>query len=255
MSVIGQFLEFGVRTPDIIESLHFYRLLGFADMEIGDIWTHKYAVLGDGEFNVALHDRDFDAPAITFVHPELARHARSMADHGFDFRFLHLDEDVFNELGFQCRDGHLITMQEARTFTPIEDYERDSLCGSLFEISLPVRDTIRAAAFWAPIAPVMLEMREEPTPHMRFDAGGVPVGLSESIALSAPSLCFKCRDKSTLKACIDNNGLEHTPFPGYEGAFVALHAPEGTALFVFDEDFLGESYEVDEDGDPAEFDL
>ncbi|MDJ0699547.1 MAG: hypothetical protein QNJ07_06785 [Woeseiaceae bacterium] len=255
MSVVGRFLEFGVHTSDIIESLHFYRTLGFADMEIGDIWTHKYAVLGDGEFNVALHDREFDGPAITFVHPDLARHARSMADHGFDFRFLRLDEDVFNELGFKCRDGHLITMQEARTFTPVDEYENDSLCGSLFEISLPVRDTIRAAAFWAPIAPVMLDMREEPTPHMRFDAGGVPVGLSESIALTAPSLCFKCRDKDALRACIDADGLEHTPFPGYEGAFVALHAPEGTTLFVFDEDFLGESYEVEEDGDPDDFDL
>ena len=146
-------------------------------------------------------------------------------------------------------------MQEARTFTPVDEYENGSLCGSLFEISLPVRDTIRAAAFWAPIAPVMLDMREEPTPHMRFDAGGVPVGLSESIALTAPSLCFKCRDKDALRACIDADGLEHTPFPGYEGAFVALHAPEGTTLFVFDEDFLGESYEVEEDGDPDDFDL
>ncbi len=255
MSGIGHFLEFGVRAPDIIESLRFYRTLGFADMEIGDVWPHKYAVLGDGELNIALHDREFDAPAITFVHPDLARQARSMADHGFDFRFLRLDEDVFNELGFKCRDGHLITMQEARTFTPVDEYEFDSLCGSFFEISLPVRDTLRAAGFWAPIAPTMLAMREEPTAHMRFDAGGVPVGLSESIALAGPSLCFKCRDKSALKACIASSGLEHTPFPGYEGAFVALQAPEGTTLFVFDEDFLGESYEVDEDGDPSEFDL
>lgn len=255
MSGIGRFLEFGVRTPDIIESLRFYRMLGFADMEIGDVWPHKYAVLGDGELSIALHDREFDAPAITFVHPDLARQARSMADHGFDFRFLRLDEDVFNELGFKCRDGHLITMQEARTFTPVDEYEHDSLCGSFFEISLPVRDTLRAAGFWAPIAPSMLAMREEPTPHMRFDAGGVPVGLSESIALSAPSLCFKCRDKDALRACVDSNGLEHTAFPGYEGAFVALHAPEGTTLFAFDEDFLGEPYEVEEDGDPADFDL
>jgi hypothetical protein len=35
-------------------------------------------------------------------------------------------------------------------------------------------------------------------------------------------------------------------FPGYEGAFVELQAPEGTKLFVFDEDFLGESYVIDE---------
>ena len=33
---------------------------------------------------------------------------------------------------------------------------------------------------------------------------------------------------------------------GFEGAFVELRAPEGTTLYAFDEDFLGESYVVDE---------
>ena len=35
---------------------------------------------------------------------------------------------------------------------------------------------------------------------------------------------------------------------GFEGAFVAIRAPEGTTLFAFEEDFLGESYEVEESG-------
>jgi len=42
-------------------------------------------------------------------------------------------------------------------------------------------------------------------------------------------------------------------FPGYEGAFVAITAPEGTRLFVFDQDFLGESYEVEESDEPAAY--
>ena len=159
MSSLGRFLEFSVRTPDILESLHFYKTLGFVELEIGDVWTHKYTVVSDGELNIGLHDREFDAPAITFVQPDLARHARSMADHGFDFRFLKLDEDVFNELGFADRDGHMVTMVEARTFNASEDAETDSTCGSWFEVTLPVRDALRAAQFWAPIAPQLLEMR------------------------------------------------------------------------------------------------
>ena len=84
--------------------------------------------------------------------------------------------------------------------------------------------------------------------HMRFDADGVPLGLSESIALNTPSLCFKCADRKSLKAHLRQLGITYQKFPGFEGAFVAIQAPEGTALFVFDEDFLGESYEVDETG-------
>jgi len=253
MSTIGRFLEFGVETPDILESLHFYKTLGFTELESSDVFTHKYAVVSDGELSIGLHARGSDSPAITFVQQGLAKHARSMSDHGFDFNFLRLDEDVFNELGFHDRDGHAVSMVEARTFNMTEEAENDSACGSWFELSLPVRNTVRAAQFWAPIAPTLLQVREEPTMHMRFDATGVALGLSESIALTSPSLCFRNPDRKGLMALIEQRGFDHEKYPGYEGAFVAIKAPEGTTLFVFEEDFLGESYEVDESGDPTDF--
>ena len=246
MSRIGRFLEFSVRTPDILESLHFYKTLGFVELEIGDLWQHKYAVVSDGELNIGLHDRDFDAPAITFVQQGLAKHARSMSDHGFEFSFMQINEDAFNELRFSDRDGHVVTMLEARTFNLNEEAENDSACGRWFELTLPAKDAVRGARFWAPIVPALLEMREEPTAHMRFDADGVPLGLSESIALSAPSLCFKCPDRQDLMDLIEKEEMTFEKFPGFEGAFVAIKAPEGTMLYAFEEDFLGENYEVDE---------
>jgi hypothetical protein len=88
---------------------------------------------------------------------------------------------------------------------------------------------------------------------MRFEADGAPLGLSESIALKAPSLCFKCDDKQALEDLITKYGLPHEKYPGYEGAFVALEAPEGTMLYAFAEDFLGETYEVAESDDLSEF--
>ena len=253
MSTIGRFLEFAIETPNILESLHFYKTLGFTELECSDIFTHKYAVVSDGELSIGLHDREFKSPAVTFVQQDLATHARSMTDHGYDFDFLQLHEDAFNELGFTDRDGHAIMMVEARTFHMSEDAKNDSACGSWFELSLPVRDTVRAAQFWAPVAPAVLEVREEPTMHMRFDATGIALGLSESIALKAPSLCFRNSDRHGLMELIQQRGFDYEKYPGYEGAFVAIKAPEGTTLFVFEEDFLGESYEVDETGDTADF--
>ena len=253
MSSLGRFLEFSIRTPDIIESLSYYKLIGFTEREIGDVWTHKYAVVGDGLLDIGLHDREFDAPAITFVQHDLARRARSMTDHGFDFDVMHLEEDVFNELGLADRDGHRLSMLEARTFTGADEFDDDSILGTWFEVSLPARNAVRSARFWAPVAPNLLRMREEPTVHMRFDVGGAALGLSESIALKAPSLCFICRDKDALFAAIERHNLPHEKFPGYEGAFVALRAPEGTMLYAFDEDFLGELIEVQESDDLSEF--
>lgn len=253
MSTIGRFLEFSTRTPDILESLHFYKTLGFAELEINDVWPHKYAVVSDGELNIGLHDREFDGPALTFVQRDLAKHARSMSDHGFDFSFMQLGEDSFNELGFADRDKNMVTMLEARTFNVSEEPENDSLCGSWFELTLPVRDALRAAQFWAPIAPKLLDMREEPTTHMRFDADGCSLGLSESIALKAPSLCFKCPDRHGLMGVLEQNDMDYQKFPGFEGAFVEITSPAGTILYCFEEDFLGESYEVDETGHFSDF--
>lgn len=253
MSALGRFLEFSVRTPDIIESLSFYRLLGFTDREIGDVWTHKYAVVSDGILNIGLHDRVFDAPAITFVHHNVAKRARKMSDHGFDFSFMRLGEEVFNELGLADLDGHMVTMLEARTFTGTDEFDDDSVLGTWFELSLPVRDAVHSARFWAALAPNVLRVREEPTTHMRFEAGGIALGLSESIALKGPSLCFRCRDKQLLMDTIAKHNLEHEKFPGYEGAFVALVAPEGTRLYAFEEDFLGDLIEVEESDDLSEF--
>ncbi len=253
MSGIGRFLEFSVRTDDIIESMHFYRLLGFYEVEIGDVWSHKYAVMSDGVLSIGLHDRDFDAPAITFVQPDLAKHARSMSDHGFDFSYMQLDEGAFNEIRLRDRDGHAIMMLEARTYYGTDADDDDSLCGNWFELTLPVREAVRSAHFWAPIAPVVMKIREEPTMHMRFDAGGIALGLSESIALHGPSLCFKCPDRDAIHEVCERHGLMIEKFPGYEGAFAAIKSPEGTCLYLFDEDFLGEGIEVDESDDLSEY--
>lgn len=249
MKVLGRFLEFSVRAPDILESLSFYKALGFSELEIGDVWKHRYAVVSDGELCIGLHDREFGSPALTYVHPDLARYARTMSDHGLDFAYRRLDEDVFNELGFADPDGHMIGMLEARTFSPAVEEVGRSHCGEWFETVLPVRNVVHSGRFWAPLAPVLLRLREEPTTHMRFDAEGMPLGLSESIALKQPSLCFKCHDREALAAALERHGVGQRTFPGFEGAFSELVAPEGTRLYLFDEDFLGETYIVEESGE------
>lgn len=250
--LLGRFLEFSIPTTDIIESLGFYKLLGFQELKSGEVWEHKYAVVSDGVLNIGLHDGKFDRPALTFVHHDVARQARSMTDHGFHFEYLRINPDVFNEIGFYDRDENLVTMIEARTFSPADELFGDSVCGSLFELTLPVRDAMRAAQFWAPLAPELQRLREEPTTHMRFNAGGIPLGLSESIALNGPSLCFRCYDQDRVWTSIAQHGFKFKEFPGFEGALMSLKAPEGTMLYMFAEDFLGEMIVVEEGDEAAE---
>ena len=248
--MLGRFLEFTIATPDILESLNFYKQLGFSELEGGEVWPHKYVAVSDGELSIGLHQREFPSQALTFVHEEVAKEARSMTDHGYDFEYLNIAEDSFNELGLLDRDGHMVTMIEARTFSNPDEDMNNSLCGRWFETTLPVRDALRAARFWAPLAPELLRVREEPTTHMRFNAAGMSLGLSESIALNGPSLCFRCDDREAVWIALAKNGFQHKEYPGFEGAFMSITAPEGTSIYLFEEDFLGELYQVDESDDP-----
>ena len=129
MSSLGRFLEFSVQTSDILGSLGYYKALGFTELEIGDVWSHKYAVVSDGVLCIGLHDLEFRAPAISFVQQDLARRARSMADHGFDFDFMQLDGDSFKQIGLADNDGHNVRMLEARTFSAGDEDDNDSYCG------------------------------------------------------------------------------------------------------------------------------
>ena len=250
---LGKFLELSVQTDDILESLSFYKLLGFRERQTGDTWNHKYAVVSDGVLSIGLHEREFEAPALTFVQPELARRARSMSDSGFDFTYMQLGEDAFNELRFRDRDRHAIMMLEARTFYGDDEDENDSLCGTWFELTLPAKDVMRAARFWGAVAPIILNHREDPTLHMRFDAGGISVGLSESIGLSGLGLCFRCPDREAIATACERHGFEVEKFPGYEGAFSVIRSPDGVDFYLFDSDFLGEGIEVDESDDVSEY--
>ena len=191
-----------------------------------------------------------EAPALTFVHQDLAKEARSMADHGFDFRYLQLDEDAFNELGFVDHDNHMISMIEARTFSRPTKMQITQSAGGGLRLLYPCAMHCEPLVSGRRLHPNSCAIREEPTTHMRFNAAGMSLGLSESIALSGPSLCFRCDDKEAVWIALAKHGFEHHEFPGFEGAFMSITAPEGTMLFLFDEDFLGELYEVEETDEP-----
>ena len=55
---LGRFLEIGISTPVIRESLAFYESLGFVQAATGETWAHPYAVVTDGHLFIGLHGRE-----------------------------------------------------------------------------------------------------------------------------------------------------------------------------------------------------
>ena len=108
--MLGRFLEVSVRAPDVQASIEFYESLGFVQATVGDALEHAYAVVTDGRLYLGLHDWDLPSPILTWVLPDLARHAEDFTALGIEFSFARLDEVALNEIAFADPAGQLLML-------------------------------------------------------------------------------------------------------------------------------------------------
>ena len=143
--MLGDFLEISLATRDILASIEFYRKLDFSEAPAGSTWKHPYTVMTDGRLYIGLHQRDIASPGLSFVLPDLTRRMAGFEALGLEFAICNIELHHFNELGFLDPDGQLVTLLEARTYSPVHDaHLRPTLCGYFQEYSVSVRN--RAAS-------------------------------------------------------------------------------------------------------------
>ncbi len=232
--MLGRFLEYSIPTPDIRASLDFYGKLGFSQAEVGETWTHPYAVVTDGRLHLGLHQLATAVPTLTFVKPDVLGQLDALESRGVVFEYRNLGNDVFNEVGWLDPAGHLIRLIEARTFSPIKQ-PRGSLCGYFLEIALPVPDRERAKQYWEQLGFVGLDEPDAPLPHVSCTSDSIDIGLYDPAQLRLPTLLFDTDDiKQTLarlaSAGIAPSGAVPGPLRAKPAAMLA--APEGTPILL-----------------------
>jgi catechol 2,3-dioxygenase-like lactoylglutathione lyase family enzyme len=231
-----RFLEFSVLAPEIQASLDFYGKLGFSEAEVGEAWTHPYAVVTDGRICLGLHQQSAFAPSMTFVMPDLLQHLDGFEQRVRQFEFRRLGNDVFNEIGWLDPSGHLIRLVEARTFSPSKRKAADeSLCGYFREIGLPTSSQDTAKAHWEQFGFVGIDEPEAMLPHISCTSDTIDIGLYEPAQLKAPTLIFEVDDFDGTLARIDASGIK--PDGRLPGQFrripaALLTAPEGTSILI-----------------------
>lgn len=234
----GRFLELGLAAPDILESLHFYRTLGFTELAVGEVWPHKYAVVTDGTLVIGLHEDPVASPVVTLVQPSLRRHVLTLQDAGTEFDETRLGEDEFNRAVLRDPDGTAVMLVEARTYSPAPETPAPSLLGECLELALPVRDALAAAHFWAPLAPRLAAHREEPEPRFRLALDRLVLGLGTRPALARPLLVYRVTDAAALQAALDRLGVHPGAGPDLPGeSRGTIRAPEGTDIALLDADY------------------
>jgi catechol 2,3-dioxygenase-like lactoylglutathione lyase family enzyme len=234
--VIGKFLEFSIATPDIQASLDFYGKLGFSQAEVGEAWTHPYAVLTDGRICLGLHQESEFAPSATFVKPDLLKYVDRLEKFGLKFEFRRLGNDVFNEVGWLDPSGHLIRLLEARTFSPSKRNTIDtSLCGYFVEIALPSPSVEAAKLHWEHLGFVGMNEPDAPLPHVSCTSDTVDIGLYDPEHLREPTLLFEVDDFGEAMARLEGVGIAargRLPAPLRPTSAAFLTAPEGTRILL-----------------------
>jgi catechol 2,3-dioxygenase-like lactoylglutathione lyase family enzyme len=234
--VLGRFLEFSLATPDIRGSLDFYVELGFSAAEVGEAWTHPYAVVTDGRICIGLHQEAIPAPSLTFVKPDLLKHVEEFEKRGIEFEFCRLGNDVFNEIGWLDPSGQLIRLVEARTFSPSKRAANEnSHCGYFTEIAIPAPDREQAKAYWEDFGFVGMDELADRLPHISCTSDFIDLGLYHPAELRRATLRFEVDDVGGTLARLADLGIEtggELPSSLRSGPAAMLVAPEGTPLLL-----------------------
>jgi catechol 2,3-dioxygenase-like lactoylglutathione lyase family enzyme len=233
--MLGRFLEVSIHAPDVPESLAFYESLGFVQARVGDTFSHPYAVLTDGRLHLGLHAFEFESPSLTWVHPELSRHAGAIEALGVEFAFAKLGDEAFHELGFLDPSGQMITIVEARTFSPpaIEPVHTSKL-GYFEEFGVPTADLGRSTAFWDALGLVAFDPVRAAFSKVVASHRDLNVGLYDT-DLRQPVLTFSDPAMPDRIADLREKGyrlLERLPRGMNSRENALLEAPEGTWLLL-----------------------
>jgi predicted lactoylglutathione lyase len=234
--MIGRFLEISIPVDDILASIAFYEKLGFVQAATGETWPHPYAVLTDGRLYIGLHQSSLPTLTLTFVQPDLARHAVRLRAQGLDLIDERLDGESFNQASLMDPTGQRITLVEARTFSPpLLDQGHESLLGYFAEYGLPVRDFETATSFWESLGFISLDEIRDPFPRRTLTSDRLNVGLYRTRALRMPVLTFEDTDMKRRLDALRRRGIElldDMPETLDAATNAIIKAPEGTRILL-----------------------
>jgi catechol 2,3-dioxygenase-like lactoylglutathione lyase family enzyme len=234
--MLGRFLEISVYAPELLESLAFYERLGFTQAAVGETWSHPYAVVTDGRLFIGLHRYEFPSPSLTFVQPDLVNNLERLEGLGIELAFRRVGADVFNEAGFVDPNGQMVTLLEARTFSPpARRGHETSRLGWFEEFALPSQDLDASARYWEQLGFVAVERAEQPWPRAGLTSDTLNVALVGGGHLRRPALVFRETDMPERVQRLRESGLDferQLPQALDPRQSALLIAPEGTPLLL-----------------------
>jgi hypothetical protein len=189
----------------------------------------------DGRATLGLHDTEIDGIMPTFARSELKAHARALQEMGVELELAELAADQFHRIAFRDPCGSLVTLVEARTFSPAPRASAHVCAlGSFLEWSVATSSIEDSAAFWAQFGFTRVAASEAPHRSVRLSGHGLVVGFHEvgasatGLTYSAPSLAARIEYLAAKNVRV----ARRAPFAPADAAGATLVLPGKTTIYL-----------------------
>jgi hypothetical protein len=209
--MLEKFLEFGLPTEAIAATLEQFLGLGFAAVGVGDAYLYPYAVVSDGRICIGLHERPLAETRMIFVRPNLVSYLPALRRQRISLEYLHLGENEFHEIGFRDPNEQLVSVVEARTFSPPRNAgPGSSVCGEFLELSLATGKIEDSERFWGGLGFKAVANGNLPYRWSRLGCLGTAVGFHEAPAFR-PALTFTTTQIDARLEYLRAKGFDASP--------------------------------------------
>ncbi|HEX9875906.1 MAG TPA: hypothetical protein VGC50_04570 [Gammaproteobacteria bacterium] len=243
--MLEKFLEFGLPTEAIAATLEQFLSLGFAAVSVGDAYAYPYAVISDGRICIGLHEQPLAETRPIFVRPDLANHLPALRRQKISLEYLRLGDNEFHEIGFRDPSEQLVSVVEARTFSPPQNAGAgSSICGEFLELSLATGKIEDSERFWGSLGFKAVANGSLPYRWSRLGCLGAALGFHEAPAFR-PALTFTTTQIDARLEYLRAKGFDASP-----GAPVVPKAHPAITLRLTDQIYfyLIETRDAERDG-------
>jgi len=246
--ILGDVSAFTITTPDLEQSLSYYKKLGFSELFRMD-WPFPWIQITDGVLLIMLRKDDKPYIALTYYVSDVNKVVTMLDDKGVAIaerakesdmlkRYLIKSPDGMNislvglsaEMGFKQPPGPtMLSMPQQDFFNP-EKYV-NKVCGLFGEFAHPVADLEKAIAFWQQLGFTMVSKFSSPYPWAILSDGLSIVGAHQTKEFSDPTITFFAADMKDKIAKLKADGL--TDYTDKGESNTVLKTPEKQAINLF----------------------
>ncbi len=240
---LGNFAEFSLSVKDVKAAQKFYESLDFKTTKAVSA-DYPTAAVTDGSVVLALHQAEFNSPAITYFGSAVAECLRVLEKNSIAAKVLKREGGKATEIEFADINGQRVVLKaqapqqrEGVSFEmmtpegPKGKEKHYSKCGIFGEFSIPVKDRAASAAFWQKLGFQKMHESDAPYPWGIYSDGVTVLGIHQTTEFKESALSFFSKDSRDRIAALKKEGFQF--LVDLDPTNSVLKSPDGQMIFVF----------------------